>query len=475
MRPINTYVSFSGKLVMLGFGSIGTAVLPLLFRHSDLDASRVKIIAPDSQNGSVASEFRVDHCVDELTADNYEAILEPLLGEGDFLLNLSIGVASTALVAFCARRGVLYLDTCIEPWGSLCTDPRVPLERRSNYALREEMLMMRRRLGPHSPTALVTHGANPGVISSLAKKALENLAGDAGIDISGPRGDDFWPRLAHRLGVRAIHVAERDTQVADQPKRRDEFVNTWSVDGFVEEGLQPAELGWGTHERHWPADAQRHANGCDAAIYLQRPGFATLVRSWTPLQGSYHGFLVTHGESISIADHLTVRENDVAVYRPTVHYVYHPCDDAVLSIHEFAGRHWRLQSGSRIMRDEVVDGMDELGVLMMGMPKARGVYWLGSRLTIQQARKLAPENNATSLQVVAGILGGFVWITRNPRAGIVEPDDIDHEIVLEMASPYLGDLIGVYGDWTPLKDRTPLFDEPKDEGDPWQFLNVRVA
>jgi homospermidine synthase len=196
-------------------------------------------------------------------------------------------------------------------------------------------------------------------------------------------------------------------------------VNTWSVEAFVDEGLQPAELGWGTHERHWPADAKRHGFGSDAAIYLQRPGIATRVRSWTPLEGPYHGFLVTHAESISIADYLTLREGGETVYRPTVHYAYHPCDDAVLSLHECAGKNWQVQHRQRIMRDEITQGMDELGVLLMGNPK--GVYWYGSRLTIGQARELAPYNSATSLQVVAGILGGMVWALRHPDAGLVGP------------------------------------------------------
>jgi homospermidine synthase len=109
------------------------------------------------------------------------------------------------------------------------------------------------------------------------------------------------------------------------------------------------------------------------------------------------------------------------------------------------------------------------------MGNNKGVYWYGSRLSIEQARKLAPHNTATSLQVVAGVLGGMVWAIRNPDAGTVEPDDIDHDMVLEVAAPYLGDLVGVYGDWTPLRDRSPLFTEARDEEDPWQFVNFRVA
>jgi homospermidine synthase len=109
------------------------------------------------------------------------------------------------------------------------------------------------------------------------------------------------------------------------------------------------------------------------------------------------------------------------------------------------------------------------------MGNAKGAYWYGSRLTIEQARELAPHNSATSLQVVAGILGGMVWAIRNPRAGVVEPDDIDYELVMQIAAPYLGELAGVHGDWTPLAKRCKLFPEPMDESDPWQFINFRVS
>ena len=115
------------------------------------------------------------------------------------------------------------------------------------------------------------------------------------------------------------------------------------------------------HERTWPADACRHDFGCDAAIYLQCPGAATRVRCWTSLEGPFHGLLVTHNESISIADYLTVREGGVVRYRPTVHYAYHPCDDAVLSLHELAGKNCQLQGRQRLMMREIARGMDELG------------------------------------------------------------------------------------------------------------------
>lgn len=72
------------------------------------------------------------------------------------------------------------------------------------------------------------------------------------------------------------------------------------------------------------AEAARHAFGCGTAIYLNRPGAATRVRSWTPLEGAYHGFMVTHSESISIADQLTLRQDGDVRYRPTVHMLTAP-------------------------------------------------------------------------------------------------------------------------------------------------------
>jgi len=108
------------------------------------------------------------------------------------------------------------------------------------------------------------------------------------------------------------------------------------------------------------------------------------------------------------------------------------------------------------------------------MGHAKGAYWFGSRLSIQEARKLAPYKNATSLQVAAGVMAAVVWAMENPKRAIVDPDEIDFRRILDLAGPYLGDVIGEYTDWTPLKDRGWLFKEDIDKSDPWQFKNFRV-
>jgi homospermidine synthase len=466
------HVSYAGRIVMIGFGSIGQGVLALIQRHVDMPRENVVIITAEERGREVAAEMGVEFHIRPITRENWQTILDPLLGPGDFLLNLSVDVASVTLIQLAHDKGAFYLDTCIEPWVGGYTDPKLTPSQRSNYALRESALALAPKFAG-GPTAVLTHGANPGLVSYFVKEALLTIAKDTGHKAPAPRDRKAWGMLARDLGVKTIHIAERDTQVANIPKAPGEFVNTWSVDGFVSEGSQPAELGWGTHERHFPEDARRHDFGCGAAIYLMRPGAGTRVRSWTPLEGPYHGFLVTHNESISIADYFSLVEGGKATYRPTVHYAYHPCDDAVLSLHELAGKNWTLQSDKRLMMEEIEKGMDELGVLLMG--HAKGAYWYGSRLTIGQARRLVPHNNATSLQVTAAVLAGMVWAIENPRAGVVEADEIDHVRMLDIMRPYLGDVVGEYSDWTPLQGRGALFPEAIDASDPWQFKNFRVA
>ncbi|MGQ0383453.1 MAG: homospermidine synthase [Gammaproteobacteria bacterium] len=465
------HTHFPGRLIFIGFGSIGQGVLPLILRHvGGLTPDRITIVTADDAGRAEADQYGIRFLKHPLTRENYRHVLDPLVGRGDFLLNLSVDVSSVALIKLCHEKGALYLDTCIEPWPGGYTDPNIPASRRTNYALREEALELRKAWS-NGPTAVLTHGANPGLVSHFVKQALLDVAAGTGRD-ANPKTRDEWAALSRELGVKVIHIAERDTQVSSRPKMPGEFVNTWSVDGFVSEGSQPAELGWGTHERHFPRDGRQHDFGRKGAIFLAQPGCATRVRTWTPEAKHFHGFLITHGESISISDFLTVRQNDRVLYRPTVHYAYHPSDNAVLSVHEFCGRNFEMQDRKRIMMEDITSGIDELGVLLAG--HAKNAYWYGSQLSIAEARNLAPHNSATSLQVTVAALAGMIWAIDNPAMGIVEPDEIDFRRNLEICMPYLGPVVGKYTEWTPLFERGRLFPEDLDERDPWQLKNIRV-
>jgi homospermidine synthase len=470
------YGRISGPIVMIGFGSIGKGTLPLIERHFSYDKTRFTVIDPQDKDRHLLDERGIAFLKQGLTRQNYRDILTPLLTKGGgqgFCVNLSVDTGSLDIMELCNELGALYIDTVNEPWLGFYFDSKLGPEARSNYALREATQAAKRARKPGSTTSVSCCGANPGMVSWFVKQALVDVAAATGVQHAAPKTREDWAKLAQQVGVKGIHIAERDTQRARKPKPLEVFVNTWSVEGFVSEGLQPAELGWGSHEKWMPPNGRTHKAGCQAAIYMLQPGADTRVRSWTPTANAQHGFLVTHNESISIADYFTVRDGDRVAYRPTCHYAYHPCNDAVLSLHEMFGQAGRRQPEIHILdENEIVDGIDELGVLLYGHKK--NAYWYGSQLSIEETRRVAPYQNATGLQVTSAVLAGMVWALENPKAGIVEADEMDYRRCLDVQRPYLGPVIGTYTDWTPLAGRPGFFPEDIDDSDPWQFRNVLV-
>jgi homospermidine synthase len=472
------YGEITGPVVMIGFGSIGRGTLPLIERHFKFDKSRMTVVDPRDTDRKLLDERGIAFVQEAVTRKNYKKLLKPLLTKGGgqgFCVNLSVDTGSVDLMRLCRELGVLYIDTVVEPWLGFYFDAKADNASRTNYALRETLLEEKRK-NPGGATAISTCGANPGMVSWFVKQALLDLAAGLKLDFKEPGQDDRegWARLMKKAGVKGIHIAERDTQLTKKPKPMNVFWNTWSVEGFISEGLQPAELGWGTHEKWMPKNGKKHRRGSKAAIYLEQPGANTRVRTWCPTPGPQYGFLVTHNESISIADFFTVRDKKGKVsYRPTCHYAYHPCNDAVLSLHEMFGAAGKSQPVHHVLdENELVDGSDELGVLLYGHKK--NAYWYGSQLTLEQARALAPYQNATGLQVTSAVLAGMVWALENPAAGIVEADEMDYRRCLEVQMPYLGPVRGCYTDWTPLDGRPGLFAEDIDIRDPWQFRNILV-
>jgi homospermidine synthase len=469
------YAKIDGPIVLVGFGSIGKGVLPLIERHFSYDKSKFVVIDPSDKDRHLLDQRGIRFVKEALTAANYRQVMEPLLRAGPgqgFCVNVSVDVESLAMIELCREVGAFYIDTVAEPWKGFYFDEKLPTAARTNYALRETILAARRK-NPGGTTAVNCCGANPGMVSWFVKQALLNVATDLGMKFEEPTSKEGWAQLMMDTGVKGIHIAERDTQRSKNPKPLNVFVNTWSVDGFVAEGLQPAELGWGTHEKWMPSNAHTHNQGSGAAIYLMQPGANTRVRTWCPTPGPQYGFLVTHNEAISIADYFTVRESAKVAFRPTCHYAYHPANDAVLSLHEMFGAHGKVQPTWHILdENEIVDGIDELGVLLYG--HNLNAYWYGSQLSIEETRAIAPYQNATGLQVTSAVLAGMVWAIENPKAGIVEADDMDFRRCLEVQLPYLGPVIGTYTDWTPVSGRGALFPEDMDPTDAWQFKNVLV-
>lgn len=479
---------FQGKILLLGFGSVARCALPILFRNVTVAPNRVTVMDFEDKTEDLRewTEKGVVYVRDRVTPDNLGSLLGRHVGQGDLLIDLAWNIDCVEILTWCHEHGVLYVNTSVEQWDPYAGAENKPPTERTLYfrhmAVREAIS----RWTEKGATAVIEHGANPGLISHWTKQALLDVA-TACLDekllpapvaekVQSHAGEEAFNHLAMDLGVKVIHCSERDTQIADRPKEVDEFVNTWSVEGFREEGTTTAEMGWGTHEKELPAFAFEHVSGPKNQICLARMGMNTFVRSWVP-DYEIHGMVVRHGEAFTISDHLTVWEDDRAVYRPTVHYAYCPSDAAIISLHELRGRKYELQPQVRIMDDEITTGADILGALIMGHPLSS--WWVGSDLDIDEARRLIPHQNATTIQVAISVIAAVEWMIQNPQEGVNVPDDLPHEFILNIARPYLGRNLSIRSNWNPLKAQFDAFGGYRpldlDRTDPWQFKNFLVT
>ena len=470
---------FKNRVLVLGAGSVSQCVLPLLVEHL-VDAKQITIVdmRDNRQRVSEVIAQGATYVQDQLTRENMDQFLSKFVSAGDFLLDLAWNIDANEIIEWAHDHGVIYLNTSLEEWDPYSAAvSRNPTER-TLYWRHMKLRKLTDIWGGAGPTAIVEHGANPGLVSHLTKKSLFDIAtraikdGKAASGVSEALAVENFPVLAQKLGVKVIHIAERDTQVSDKPKLLNEFVNTWSVEGFYEEGIAPAELGWGTHEKTLPVNAYQHESGPKNQICIAQPGATTWVRSWVPKMETT-GMLVRHGEAFTISDHLTVWQDGKAIYRPTVHYAYCPTDAAIASMRELEMQQWSITPNQRIMNEEIIDGEDRLGVLLMGHPYKS--WWTGSLLSIHDSRKLIPKQSATTVQVASAVYAAVAWAMANPNAGYRVPDDLPWREVLGFAEKYWGGYYSEPADWDPLMHRNDLYkgwnNRKYDESDPWQFGN----
>lgn len=474
--------AFKGRIFVVGCGAVSQCALPLLIKELNIPPSAITIMDFTDNRARIANLLKqgVTYVQERITPQNYTAILKKYLSPGDIFIDLGWEIDTCALLQWCHDNDVRYVNSSVELWdvynGAQGKDPRELTLYVRQMAIRDLM----NKWDKKGATAILDHGANPGLVSHFAKQALEDIA-QAVIakNPASPRSKELEEylsekkiaQLAHLLGVKTIHISERDSQITNSPKKVNEFVNTWSIPGLYEEGIAPAELGWGTHERFVPEGAMFHATGPQNQICLRTKGIDTLVRSWVP-SGEIIGMVIRHGEAFGISDRLTVWENNKAVYRPTVHYAYCISDSALSSLHELKMRQLEMQPNQRILNDDIVDGADELGCLLMGHDFKS--WWIGSVLDIHRARKLVPNQSATTVQVAIAVVAAVQYLMNHPEEGVCLPDDIDHREILAIAKPYLGDFISQPVNWSPLHIKKTYLDYtntavmPEDE---WQFTS----
>ena len=265
--------SFSRRLLVIGCGSVSQCTLPLLIDYFLLTnrINSITIIDALDQRVKIQSHLarynQVKYQQELITQLNYGEILNKYLSEGDILLDLAYNLETRCLLKWCHDHQVCFVNTSVELWNpfgeAYKNDPRLL----TLYHRQMQLIEMQKDLKwkKNGPTAIVDHGCNPGLVSHFVKRGLLDMAEyvmnekfNEDEELKEAWKTKNYPQLAYLLGIKTIHISERDTQLTKDPKKVNEFVNTWSIDGLAEEGAAPAEMGWGTHERNIPNETYFH-------------------------------------------------------------------------------------------------------------------------------------------------------------------------------------------------------------------------
>ena len=207
---------------MIGLGSVSRCTLPLLFDELPVDPSRYTVIdfgevAPDAVRS--LRERGAAFQTERITPENYQAVLGARVGPGDLVIDLAWNIDTLAMLDWCRNHGVQFINASLEVWdpyeGIGFSHPRDRTLYARHMALRKLIDGWRDNSGP---TAVLDHGANPGLVSHFTKQGLLDIAEAWLNDGVGPQrdavaeaaADQDFDRLAPALGVATIsHLGAR--------------------------------------------------------------------------------------------------------------------------------------------------------------------------------------------------------------------------------------------------------------------------
>lgn len=469
---------FDGKCVLLGFGSIGNAGIEVMFEHIDLDRDKFFIVSEAFDRMDQHKDHGVTFVDTRITKNNLTDELDALFGdEPGLLVNASVNICSKSLIDYCQSRSILYVDTSFEIWADL-----VGSESMINNGGRFSDIQEAKKRFAGGATAITCHGANPGIVSHFAKRLVSIIAGrELGNTRSKPKTQKEWAALAQELEITSLIITEMDSQRPNKPPPKNMALNTWSIHGLLEEAAEKICVPFGTHEPISDS-VEPYVFDAHGVQYLELPTRSANYHSlgYSPTFGVFSGMVIPHVEAFTIANYFSVRtEVGAALYQPTSYFCYRPCPAALDTISNASRNNWEPDGPARVMLEEIEDGIDSLGVMAFRKNTSE-VVWYGSEVSSQMASAFT-TCNATSLQVIAGLISSMLYVIQHPREGLLEPEDLDTDFILDIATPYLGHVYSQVID-DPFEPGQNLFSQhslsctnsvqadPRDISAPWQEL-----
>lgn len=435
---------FNNKILIIGCGSIGTALLPLLIKFIIINPSNITIIDKNENRFCKIQPYVIQGVKPthiKITKENANKIIisDLKFAQDDIIIDASYEINTDFMFELCEQYGISYINSSVEMWEKesiLKESDQTFYSRFKIIENKNKMLTIKKN------NFIVSMGCNPGNVNIWLLYALEKI---------NKQKDNLeyksYAELAQKMGLKTIHISEKDTQIINKPKRENEYVNSWALDSvaWYDEAFSLLEISWGTHEKTLPQNYKSVISN-EYQIIVENIGCETFAYTYTPIGKHILGMIIRHEEAYTICKNLTLKDiNNKIIYKPSCYYVYKPNDSAIASTMEAFANNNVAQSTKRLMTSEIVEGRDEVGCNLFF--EDGDIYWIGSLLDIEEARSLFDNKhddiiNATILQVVAGYIGGIFYlielINNKKYNGLVFPEDLPIKKILNWTRPLLG-------------------------------------
>lgn len=461
-------IRFEGRIVQFGFGAVGKSFYEKLGKEVRFNENKYYVITREQYEfeayvnlGGMVSNF----IVSEVTRDNFRQVFEPYLSEGDLLIDFADTVGTRDICEWCAQRNIMYINTgeadWPDHWYSIFEENELKQGMKEKYARSSEV---------NQHPIVLQHGNNPGLVSHFVKAALEYIVNtqfkkDKKLKNLIKQGQ--FNEVARSIGLTTIHVNDIDLQQVKGEYSDHVLYSTWCTDSFWFEMLSEATMNIGTHEK---IDYEEECNLVDREkgfLEFQKLAADRRCKTIYP-HGTFEGYMVPHEETITIAKGLEVREEGKLVYRPSVAFLYSPC--------EYASRYFQNakvndypkpdlnkpldcenENGRTIIRgyvypenfeilyqEKIEAGTEYVGVLLMG--ERFKPVWVGNRIEapyLYKDKKSSYWQTPTITPVAMSALAAVCWMLKNrDKGGIYFPDDIpNYKYIVKLAEKYISKTI----------------------------------
>lgn len=411
---------------LLGLGEVGKAFLSLLKENSEFDPNIYYCIDAKSENkeifvnyGGLAEHFTLLN----VTKENYISFLKSIKS-GDCLLDFSTHIKNLDILEYCLLHNIHYLFTADSSW----PDDRAWFTIHEHFLLHNKLHQKYRK---NYPTCVAEFGMNPGLISIFVKECInEIITNDNSLFIKVFRRylkhlikSNNYGKVAKLLKIELIEEVDIDTQKTEIPYKEDTIFSTWNVDAFYAEAMSSPEIAYAKNSDLYKFDTFFDVDINDQFISLYERGVSYNEISYCS-KGEFSGHLLAHEEIFSIRNYLTYKK-----YRPTVVFVYRPCEYAERSLQ--SNILFRASYNHIISKKEIIDGGEEVGVIIQGKRFKTRYYsnYLESSQTINES--------ATIRQVAVGAYAAFKYMQAHPNEGMLFPEDLDRKEIMEFIRKYL--------------------------------------